>query len=138
MPNTLKHIFIIRAPKWFSMAWNTIKYVMEADTRKKVEIVSGGEQSLALLRKHMSDDSIPAYLGGKMHTQGDSECKLILGSSYNRPMPQEALSAFFSALERGDGGNEATGQAGTQRLAGTDERSFFSCFRSCSTARERQ
>merc|ERR1719245_1119653 len=50
MPNTLKHVLIVRAPLAFSLAWNTVKHVLHPETASKVQIVSGTAASLAILQ----------------------------------------------------------------------------------------
>eukprot|EP00931_Biecheleriopsis_adriatica_P114888 TRINITY_DN90769_c0_g1_i1.p1 TRINITY_DN90769_c0_g1~~TRINITY_DN90769_c0_g1_i1.p1 ORF type:complete len:425 (+),score=72.99 TRINITY_DN90769_c0_g1_i1:51-1325(+) len=87
MPNTLKHVFLIRAPGIFSAVWNTAKGFLDPVTRDKVQIVSGEKASLELLRKYMSNEIIPAYMGGGRTTAaGDPECRLLLGATGRIPL----------------------------------------------------
>merc|ERR1719203_865364 len=99
MPCTLKHCLLIRAPKWFAFSFNAVKMlVLDPVTQEKVQIVSGDKPSLELLRRYMRDDVIPAYLGGELRTNGDPECKLLLGNS-SGSVPPEAVSRFHQLLE---------------------------------------
>lgn len=105
MPNTLKHIFLIMAPRWISTAWDFAKYVLDPQTRAKVEIVSGQSQSLDVLRRYMPDAAIPAYIGGGLRPEGDPECRLILGSPGRLPLEavERLLELQRHVSERGGG-----------------------------------
>mmetsp|Transcript_117147 Transcript_117147/g.318033 ORF Transcript_117147/g.318033 Transcript_117147/m.318033 type:complete len:149 (+) Transcript_117147:68-514(+) len=104
MPNTLKHVFLIRAPRWTSMAWDVAKHILHPQTRAKVEIVSGQSKSLDVLRRYMPDAAIPAYMGGGLCPGRDPECRLILGSIGRLPLEavERLLELHRQGVERGD------------------------------------
>jgi len=101
MPNTLKNILLIRAPAVFATGWSMVSAFLDPVTRDKVQIVSGAQQSLALLRRYLSNDIIPAYLGGGRSIEGDPECKQLLGNS--GPVPREAVTRLLELVAEGPG-----------------------------------
>mmetsp|Transcript_72330 Transcript_72330/g.150909 ORF Transcript_72330/g.150909 Transcript_72330/m.150909 type:complete len:435 (+) Transcript_72330:189-1493(+) len=97
-PSMLSAVFVIQAPKVFATSWKMFKHLLEPTTQEKVQIVNSRQESLELLRKHIDDDVIPAYLGGGRCTDGDPECQMLLGNADKCPIPQEALEKFQSLL----------------------------------------
>jgi len=98
LPCSLGHVFVIRAPKWFANVWSTFQHFLDPITREKVQIAAGTDQSLALLRSYIGDETIPAYLGGSLVVNGDPECRGVLGSCDPGPVPPEALRRLEMAL----------------------------------------
>ncbi|PNJ49118.1 T0084650 isoform 1, partial [Pongo abelii] len=41
-PETLKRLFVVKAPKLFPVAYNLIKPFLSEDTRKKIMVLGGG------------------------------------------------------------------------------------------------
>mmetsp|Transcript_48338 Transcript_48338/g.142648 ORF Transcript_48338/g.142648 Transcript_48338/m.142648 type:complete len:329 (-) Transcript_48338:29-1015(-) len=117
LPNTLGHILVVRAPAAFTMAWRTAQSFFDATTREKVQIATTVEESLAMIRKYVPDEIIPGYLGGRLHTDGDPECRLLLGSSSPDPVPSEAFERLQALLS---GDTEAAER--WRRGAGADHR----------------
>lgn len=115
MPCTLDHVFVIRAPKPFAMAWSMFQHLLDPVTREKVQIVSGNTASLALLRRYISNDVIPAYLGGGASIQGDPEGRLILGSSGTGPTPKEAVARLLQLIADGSAGADSGAGAARSR-----------------------
>jgi hypothetical protein len=68
-PETSGVIVVINAPSMFGMMWSAFKVVLNARTLAKVKILSGkGEEHM---KKMVSDDSLPLYLGGNFATPLD-------------------------------------------------------------------
>lgn len=110
-PSTLAHVFLIRAPRFFSAVWSTVKHVLDPATREKVRIISDSAESLELLRRHMSDSVIPAYLGGGLRISTDAECRPILGAGSAQRIPPEAISRLL-ALTGSKGAEDAAALVG--------------------------
>mmetsp|Transcript_355 Transcript_355/g.1126 ORF Transcript_355/g.1126 Transcript_355/m.1126 type:complete len:433 (-) Transcript_355:113-1411(-) len=117
LPCTLGHVLVIRAPKVFSALWVVLGPLIDPGIREKVQIASGDEQSLAMLRKYIGDETIPAYLGGALKVDGDPECRAILGSSSRGPVPAEALARLEAAVA-GKGADAAQPSPGGGAAAG--------------------
>mmetsp|Transcript_27759 Transcript_27759/g.89278 ORF Transcript_27759/g.89278 Transcript_27759/m.89278 type:complete len:450 (+) Transcript_27759:81-1430(+) len=102
MPNMLSHILVIRSPKAFAQTFKLFSYILDPVTRDKVQIVSGHEESLACLRRHIGNDMIPAYLGGERCINGDPNCAMILGTADPGPVPEKALRRLRDSIARGE------------------------------------
>jgi len=100
LPCTIGNILVIRAPKFFSLAWRLAGSFIDDTTREKVQVASSAADSLALMRKFVSDDVIPAYLGGRLHIEGDPDCRLLLGTSSLDPIPDEAIKRLVAEAAR--------------------------------------
>ncbi|XP_078523370.1 SEC14-like protein 2 isoform X2 [Lissotriton helveticus] len=73
-PESLKRLFIIKAPKLFPVAYNLVKPFLSEDTRKKI-IVLGDNWKEALL-KYIAPENLPVYYGGSLtDLDGDPKCK---------------------------------------------------------------
>ncbi|XP_069475412.1 SEC14-like protein 2 [Ambystoma mexicanum] len=73
-PESLKRLFIIKAPKLFPVAYNLIKPFLSEDTRKKI-IVLGDNWKEALV-KYIAPENLPVYYGGSLtDPDGDAKCK---------------------------------------------------------------
>ncbi|XP_010602085.1 SEC14-like protein 2 [Fukomys damarensis] len=73
-PETMKHLFIVKAPRLFPVAYNLIKPFLSEDTRKKI-MVLGANWKEVLLR-HVSPDQLPVEYGGTMtDPDGNPKCK---------------------------------------------------------------
>ncbi|XP_069070736.1 SEC14-like protein 2 isoform X1 [Pleurodeles waltl] len=73
-PESLKRLFIIKAPKLFPVAYNLIKPFLSDDTRKKI-IVLGDNWKEALV-KYITPENLPVYYGGsRTDPDGDPKCK---------------------------------------------------------------
>lgn len=130
MPNTLKHVLLIRAPRVFSVAWSMTKNFLDPVTRDKVEVVSGDAKSLAMLRKYISDDIIPAYLGGKLCIDGDPECGKFLGASATDRVPQDAIDHLLELVHNSDEKSLLQTRNGSDLLA-----EEVGCFSACCGSR---
>lgn len=62
-PERSRRIFIVRAPKTFSIMWRLIKPLLEGDTADKVTILSAND-SLDPLFTELGADYVPTFLGG--------------------------------------------------------------------------
>ncbi|XP_030074698.1 SEC14-like protein 2 isoform X2 [Microcaecilia unicolor] len=73
-PESLKRLFIIKAPKLFPVAYNLFKPFLSEDTRKKIMVP--GDNWKEVLLKYISPDQLPAYYGGTLtDPDGDPKCK---------------------------------------------------------------
>ncbi|XP_057383227.1 SEC14-like protein 2 isoform X7 [Balaenoptera acutorostrata] len=73
-PETLKRLFVIKAPKLFPVAYNLIKPFLSEDTRKKIMVLGANWKEVLL--KHVSPDQLPVEYGGTMtDPDGDPKCK---------------------------------------------------------------
>lgn len=97
MPSLISKVLVINAPKAFTSAWAMFKNVLEADTQEKVQVASSREASLQLLRKHIDDENIPAFLGGSMKLGGDPECRQHLAPG-GLP-PPEAIARVTELMD---------------------------------------
>lgn len=100
MPECLTKILVIRAPAAWVYAWKMFSYILDPGIREKVQVAGNREgESLALLRKFIDDEDIPAYLGGKKSIDGDPECRKVIAPG--GPMPEEALQRFLKLVAEG-------------------------------------
>ncbi|XP_004283771.1 SEC14-like protein 2 isoform X1 [Orcinus orca] len=73
-PETLKRLFVIKAPKLFPVAYNLIKPFLSEDTRKKIMVLGANWKEVLL--KYVSPDQLPVEYGGTMtDPDGDPKCK---------------------------------------------------------------
>merc|ERR1712232_642757 len=97
MPECLCSILVIRAPSSWLYAWSMFKHILDPGIQEKVKVARAGKESIALLREYISNDQIPAYLGGNKSIDGDPQCRQVL-SPGGYP-PQEALDRFEHLLK---------------------------------------
>jgi hypothetical protein len=98
MPEALGKILVVRAPSAWVYAWNSFKYLLDPGIREKVK-VARPKDSLWLLRQYISDEQIPAYLGGSLRINGDAECRQVLAPG-GLP-PPEVITRFKALLLEG-------------------------------------
>uniref|UniRef100_A0A8C9JQ00 SEC14 like lipid binding 2 n=1 Tax=Panthera tigris altaica TaxID=74533 RepID=A0A8C9JQ00_PANTA len=73
-PETLKRLFVVKAPKLFPVAYNLIKPFLSEDTRKKIMVLGANWKEVLL--KYISPDQLPMEYGGTMtDSDGDPKCK---------------------------------------------------------------
>ncbi|KAF6278465.1 hypothetical protein mRhiFer1_014990 [Rhinolophus ferrumequinum] len=73
-PETLKRLFVIKAPKLFPVAYNLVKPFLSEETRKKIMVLGGNWKEVLL--KYVSPDQVPMEYGGTMtDPDGDPKCK---------------------------------------------------------------
>lgn len=96
MPETVKRLLFVRTPPAFVRAWGMFSYLMDPGTLEKLHMATEAD-TLQLLRKFVSDDCIPAFLGGRLCVDGDPECRKICAPG-GLP-PQEALQRLKRQLE---------------------------------------
>jgi len=93
VPSMLHQVLVINAPASFSCAWRMVKFVLHQDTQAKFRVASSGRKTTALLKTHLDDQSIPAFLQG--HPVCDEDrLKFALGG----PVPQHAITRFLSIV----------------------------------------
>ncbi|XP_019394811.1 PREDICTED: SEC14-like protein 2 [Crocodylus porosus] len=73
-PETLKRLFIIKAPKLFPVAYNLIKHFLSEDTRKKIVVL--GANWKEVLQKYIDHEEIPVEFGGtRTDPDGNPKCE---------------------------------------------------------------
>jgi len=113
VPCMLHQVLVINAPASFSCAWRMVKCVLHQDTQAKFRVASSGRKTTALLKTHLDDQSIPAFLRG--HPVCDEDrLKFALGG----PIPQEAITRFLSMV----GGHGSTGSTKSSTANSTSRR----------------
>ncbi|CAJ1367907.1 unnamed protein product [Effrenium voratum] len=98
LPEICTRILFVRVPSPFVKAWSMFSYLLDPGTIAKVQMATEAE-TLSLLRKYMGDETIPAYLGGQRHTDGDPYCRKLLAPG---GFPPEAALHRFERLVAGD------------------------------------
>ncbi|NXP04131.1 S14L2 protein, partial [Thinocorus orbignyianus] len=72
-PESLKRLFIVKAPKIFPVAYNLVKHFLSEDTRKKVVVL--GSNWKEILQKYIDPEQIPVEYGGTLtDPNGDPKC----------------------------------------------------------------
>ncbi|XP_061458423.1 SEC14-like protein 2 [Rhineura floridana] len=85
-PESLKQVFIIKAPKIFPVAYNLVKHFLSEDTRKKIVVL--GANWKEVLQKHIDPAEIPVEYGGTLtDPDGDPKCKTKL--TYGGDIPKK-------------------------------------------------
>ncbi|XP_039188544.1 SEC14-like protein 2 [Crotalus tigris] len=73
-PESLKYLFIIKAPKLFPVAYNMVKHILSEDTRKKLIIL--GANWKEDLHKYIDPAEIPVIYGGALtDPDGNPKCE---------------------------------------------------------------
>jgi len=98
MPECLSKILVVNAPRAWVYAWGIFSWILDDGVKAKVQIARPGSQTIALLRKYISDEEIPACLGGSKHIDGDPECGRILAPG-GFP-PESAFTNFFKLVAK--------------------------------------
>ncbi|XP_055972515.1 SEC14-like protein 4 [Sorex fumeus] len=84
-PETVKKLFVVRAPALFPVAFNLVKSFMSEETRKKIMILGGNwKQELV---KFISPDQLPMEFGGTM-TDPDGNPKCLTKINYGGDVPK--------------------------------------------------
>ncbi|NWY38033.1 S14L2 protein, partial [Sylvia atricapilla] len=79
-PESLKHLFIVKAPKLFPVAYNLVKHFLSEDTRKKVVVL--GSNWKEVLQKYIDPTQIPVEYGGTLtDPDGDPKCSSKVGGA---------------------------------------------------------
>ncbi|KAL1791051.1 SEC14 2 isoform X1 [Sigmodon hispidus] len=85
-PETLKHLFVVKAPKLFPVAYNLIKPFLSEDTRKKIMVLGANWKEVLL--KHISPEQLPMEYGGTMtDPDGNPKCKSKI--NYGGDIPKQ-------------------------------------------------
>uniref|UniRef100_A0A8C3JRI8 SEC14-like protein 2 n=1 Tax=Calidris pygmaea TaxID=425635 RepID=A0A8C3JRI8_9CHAR len=84
-PESLKRLFIVKAPKIFPVAYNLVKHFLSEDTRKKVVVL--GSNWKEVLQKYIDPEQIPVEYGGTLtDLDGDPKCSSKI--NYGGDVPQ--------------------------------------------------
>ncbi|NWZ93083.1 S14L2 protein, partial [Nesospiza acunhae] len=79
-PESLKRLFIVKAPKLFPVAYNLVKHFLSEDTRKKVVVL--GSNWKEVLQKYIDPAQIPVEYGGTLtDPDGDPKCSSKVGGA---------------------------------------------------------
>ncbi|XP_069726767.1 SEC14-like protein 2 isoform X2 [Phaenicophaeus curvirostris] len=84
-PESLKHLFIVKAPRIFPVAYNLVKHFLSEDTRKKVVVL--GSNWKEVLQQHIDPAQIPVEYGGTL-TDPDGDPKCSSKINYGGDVPQ--------------------------------------------------
>ncbi|NXN86157.1 S14L2 protein, partial [Bombycilla garrulus] len=84
-PESLKRLFIVKAPKLFPVAYNLVKHFLSEDTRKKVVVL--GSNWKEDLQKYIDPAQIPVEYGGTL-TDPDGDPKCSSKINYGGDVPQ--------------------------------------------------
>uniref|UniRef100_A0A8D2QR55 SEC14-like protein 2 n=1 Tax=Zosterops lateralis melanops TaxID=1220523 RepID=A0A8D2QR55_ZOSLA len=84
-PESLKRLFIVKAPKLFPVAYNLVKHFLSEDTRRKVVVL--GSNWKEVLQKYIDPAQIPVEYGGTM-TDPDGDPKCSSKINYGGDVPQ--------------------------------------------------
>ncbi|NWX47318.1 S14L2 protein, partial [Steatornis caripensis] len=84
-PESLKRLFIVKAPKIFPVAYNLVKHFLSEDTRKKVVVL--GSNWKEVLQKYIDPKQIPVEYGGTL-TDPDGDPKCPSKINYGGDVPQ--------------------------------------------------
>ncbi|XP_075625606.1 SEC14-like protein 2 isoform X2 [Balearica regulorum gibbericeps] len=84
-PESLKRLFIVKAPKIFPVAYNLVKHFLSEDTRKKVVVL--GSNWKEVLQKYIDPEQIPVEYGGTL-TDPDGDPKCPSKINYGGDVPQ--------------------------------------------------
>ncbi|NXI51588.1 S14L2 protein, partial [Chloroceryle aenea] len=84
-PESLKRLFIVKAPKIFPVAYNLVKHLLSEDTRKKVVVL--GSNWKEVLQKYIDPDQLPVEYGGTL-TDPDGDPKCPSKINYGGDVPQ--------------------------------------------------
>ncbi|XP_075289629.1 SEC14-like protein 2 isoform X2 [Opisthocomus hoazin] len=84
-PESLKRLFIVKAPKIFPVAYNLVKHFLSEDTRKKVVVL--GANWKEVLQQHIDPEQIPVEYGGTL-TDPDGDPKCSSKINYGGDVPQ--------------------------------------------------
>ncbi|XP_068613353.1 SEC14-like protein 2 [Brachionichthys hirsutus] len=76
-PGRMKRLFVIKAPKLYSVAYNLVKHFLCENTRQKIHILGANWQEVLL--KHIDAEQLPAMYGGKRtDPDGDPRCRTMI------------------------------------------------------------
>lgn len=100
LPETVKTILMVRTPASFVYAWSMFSHLLDPSTKEKVQMATEAD-TLKMLLRYMSEDNIPAYLGGKLHIDEDPECRKILAPGGCPPLA--ARERLMSQMKRSGG-----------------------------------
>ncbi|NWH68036.1 S14L2 protein, partial [Geococcyx californianus] len=84
-PESLKRLFIVKAPRIFPVAYNLVKHFLSEDTRKKVVVL--GSNWKEVLQQHIDPEQIPVEYGGTL-TDPDGDPKCPSKINYGGDVPQ--------------------------------------------------
>ncbi|XP_062999800.1 SEC14-like protein 2 [Elgaria multicarinata webbii] len=85
-PESLKRLFVIKAPRLFPVAYNLVKHFLSEDTRKKLVVL--GANWKEILQKYIDPKEIPVEYGGTLtDPDGDPKCKTKL--NYGGEVPKK-------------------------------------------------
>ncbi|XP_077164082.1 SEC14-like protein 2 [Paroedura picta] len=85
-PESLRRIFVIKAPRLFPVAYNLVKHLLSEDTRKKIVIL--GSNWKEVLNKNIEPDQLPVEYGGTLtDPDGDPKCRSKL--NYGGDIPKK-------------------------------------------------
>ena len=125
-PERLGRVFIINAPKVFTLFWNVIKKWLDDRIKSKIHIV--GHHSAKMLLQYIDAENLPTFLGGTCRCEGtDGGCvpapRLIEGVNieFEFEISVSARSRYYHKLE-------LTEQRATVECTFKSQKHPISCF----------
>ncbi|XP_040504197.1 SEC14-like protein 2 isoform X3 [Gallus gallus] len=85
-PESLKCMFIVKAPRILPVAYNLVKHILSEDTRKKVMVL--GSNWKEVLQKYIDPSQIPVEYGGTL-TDPDGNPKCPSKINYGGDVPKQ-------------------------------------------------
>ncbi|XP_071849345.1 SEC14-like protein 2 [Apostichopus japonicus] len=77
-PETIKRVFVIRAPSLFPVAYNLVKPFIHEETRKKIKFLKGSNWQKSVT-KYIDPDILPKHWGGnRVDENGNPKCPEIV------------------------------------------------------------
>uniref|UniRef100_A0ACB8FYP1 Uncharacterized protein n=1 Tax=Sphaerodactylus townsendi TaxID=933632 RepID=A0ACB8FYP1_9SAUR len=85
-PESLRRIFVVKAPRLFPIAYNLVKHLLSEDTRNKIVVL--GSNWKEVLLKHIDPDQLPVEYGGTLtDPDGNPKCRTKL--NYGGEVPKK-------------------------------------------------
>ncbi|KAM6954514.1 SEC14-like protein 2 [Aplochiton taeniatus] len=83
-PESLKRLFVIKAPKLFPVAYNLVKHILSEITRNKIIILGDNWQEVLL--RNIDPEELPMVYGGtKTDPDGDPRCRTLINQAGTVP-----------------------------------------------------
>lgn len=65
-PEIMNSVFVLNAPKMFSIMWSGLKVFVDSDTRKKIRFISSHPGKKSDVDEYINTDALPDFLGGRV------------------------------------------------------------------------
>jgi len=118
-PECLHKMFVVNAPRMFTMAYSLIKNFIDPVTREKIQIF--GSSFISELEKHIDIHDIPTFLGGKCNCKGG--CLHIQPGPWDQypPSPRQMPVDGFSTPRHPPPASENNTPSATNEERGSED-----------------